>query len=60
VVAKGFQEVRIHVKSDVPTQDTRTSQVYAYNVRWTIKLILMSLIEAIKNYVYHQQNGNDS
>jgi hypothetical protein len=60
VVAKSFQEIRVPVKSDVPARDTRTSQVYVYNVRWTRKLILLSLIAAINNDVYQQQNDNDS
>jgi hypothetical protein len=60
VVAKSCQEIRVPVKSDVPARDTRTSQVYAYNVRWTSKLSLLSLIAAINNDVYQQQNDNDS
>jgi hypothetical protein len=60
VVAKGCQEVRVHVKSDVPARDTGTSQVYAYNVRWTSKLSLLSLIAAVNNDVYQQQKDNDS
>jgi hypothetical protein len=60
VVAKGFQEVRVHVKSDVPARDRRTSQVYVYNVRWTRNLSLMSLIEAVNNDVYQKQKYNDS
>jgi hypothetical protein len=52
VVAKGFQEVIVPVKSDVFARDTRTSQVYAYNVRWTRKLIFLSLIEVVNNDLY--------
>jgi hypothetical protein len=59
VVAKSFQEIRVPVKRDVLAQDTRTSQVYAYNVRWTSKLSLLSLIVAVNNDVYQQQNDND-
>jgi hypothetical protein len=44
MVEKVFQEIRVPVKSDVPPQDTRTSQVYAYNVRWKRKLIFLALI----------------
>jgi hypothetical protein len=32
VVSKTFQEIRVPVKSDVPTRDTRTIQIYVYNV----------------------------
>jgi hypothetical protein len=60
VVAKSCQETKVPVKSDVPARDTRTSQVYVYNVRWTSKLSLLSLIAAINNDVYQQQNDNDS
>jgi succinate dehydrogenase/fumarate reductase-like Fe-S protein len=60
VVAKSFQEIRVPVKRDVPARDTRKSQAYEYNVRCTRNLILLSLIEAIKNDVYQQQNYNDS
>jgi hypothetical protein len=55
VVSKGFQEVRIPMKSDVPSRDIRTSKVYVYNVRWKRKLILFSPIVAIKNDVYQQK-----
>ena len=60
VVAKGFQDVRVPIKIDVHARDTRTGQVYAYNVRCTRKLTLLSRIAAIKNDVYQQQNDNDS
>jgi hypothetical protein len=60
VVANIFQEIRIPVKSDVPARDTRTNQAYAYNVRWTSKLIFFSLIATINNVVYQQNNNNES
>jgi hypothetical protein len=44
VIANSFQEIRTLTKSDVPTRDTRTSRVYVYNVRWTRKLSLLSLM----------------
>jgi hypothetical protein len=31
-----------------------------YNVRWKTKLIFLSLIAAINNGVYQQQNDNNS
>jgi hypothetical protein len=58
MVAKSYQEIRGPVKSDVPARDIRTSRVYVYNVRWTSKLSLLSLIKAINSDVYQQQNGN--
>jgi hypothetical protein len=60
VVAKGCQEIRVPVKSGVPARDTRINQLYAYNVRWTSKLSLLSLVTAMNNDVYQQQNNNDS
>jgi hypothetical protein len=38
VIANSFQEIRTHVKSVIPTRDTRTRRVYMYNVMWTSKL----------------------
>jgi hypothetical protein len=58
VEAKGCLEVRVPVKSDVPARDTRTSQVYAYNVRWTSKLSLLSLIAALNKSIYQQQKDS--
>jgi hypothetical protein len=55
VVAKGCQETIVPVKRDVLTRDTRISRVYAYNVRWTSKLSLLSLIATVNNDVYQQQ-----
>jgi hypothetical protein len=52
VVAKGFQEVIVPVKSDVPARDTRKIQVYAYDVRWKSKLRLLSLIAAVNKSIY--------
>ena len=60
VVAEGFQEVRVPTKSDVPSRDTRTSQVYVYDVRWTSKLSLLSLIAAVNNTIYQQQKYSKS
>jgi hypothetical protein len=54
VVANGCQEIRTPAKNDVPARDTRTSRVYMYNVRWTSKLGLLSLIAAVNNDVYQQ------
>jgi hypothetical protein len=59
-VAKGFQEIIVPLNSDVPARDTRTNQVYAYNVRWTSKLSLLSLIAAVNNDVYQQQKESKS
>jgi hypothetical protein len=56
VVAKSFQEIRVPAKSDVPARDTRTSQVYMYNVRWTRKLSLLSLIAEVNKDIYQQEN----
>jgi hypothetical protein len=55
VVAKSCQEIRVPAKSDVPSRDTRTSQIYAYNVRWMSKLGLLSLIAAVNKNIYQQQ-----
>jgi hypothetical protein len=60
VVAKGFQEIRVPIKSDVSAQDTRTNQVYAYNVRQKIKLILLYLIEEVNNDLYQKQKYNEN
>jgi hypothetical protein len=57
VVANGFQEIRTTVKSVVPARDTRTSRAYMYNVRWTSKLSLLSLIAATDNNIYQQRNN---
>jgi hypothetical protein len=60
VVAKSCQEIRVPVKSDVPARDTRTSQIYVYNVRWTSKLSLLSLIAAVNKSIYQQQKDSKS
>jgi hypothetical protein len=60
VVAKGCQEIIVPLKSDVPARDTRTSQVYEYNVRWTRKLSLLSLIAVKNNDVYQQNKDSKS
>jgi hypothetical protein len=56
VVANGFQETRTPAKNVVPAEDTRTNRAYMYNVRWTSKLGLLSLIAAINNNVYQQND----
>jgi hypothetical protein len=56
VVAKGFQEIRTPAKNDVPARDTKTCRVDMYNVRWTRKLGLLSLISAVNNNVYQQES----
>jgi hypothetical protein len=56
VVANGFQEIRTPAKNVVPARDTRTSRAYMYNVRWTSKLGLLSLIAEVNNNVYQQEN----
>jgi hypothetical protein len=38
VVANGFQEIRTPTNNDVPSRDTRTNQIYMYNVRWKSRL----------------------
>jgi hypothetical protein len=56
VVANGCQEIRTTTKNGVPARDTRTSRTYMYNDRWTSKLSSMSLIAAVNNNVYQQEN----
>jgi hypothetical protein len=60
VVAKSCQEVRVPVKSDVPSRNTRISQVYVYNLRWKSKLSLLSLIAVVNKSIYQQQKDSKS
>jgi hypothetical protein len=56
VITNSCQEIRTPMKSDIHARDTRTSRVYMYNVKWTSKLGLLSLIAAVNNNVYQQEN----
>jgi hypothetical protein len=56
VIANSRQEIRTTAKNVLPARDTRTSQAYMYNVRWTSKLSLLSLIAVVNNNVYQQRD----
>jgi len=55
VVDESYQETKVPVKSGVPARDTRTNQVYMYNVRWKNKLSFMPLISVVTKDIYQQE-----
>jgi hypothetical protein len=60
VVANGCQETKKPAKNVVLARDTRTSEAYMYNVRWTSKLRLLCLIAAVNKSIYQQQKDSKS